>query len=825
MNLLHCPRCGKALPPAEPGSEPRCPECEAAALRYEEGLTGPPTVSIREGQPAADTDPGAEENQRTINLSHQPGLSTGGPDRSGAGKFGPEYYDFLSPPERPDELGRLGPYRILRVLGAGGMGVVYEADEPLLERRVALKVLLPALAVSASSRQRFLREARTAAKIEHERIVAIFQVGEERGIPYLAMPLLKGESLDARLHREGRQPVAEVLRIGREVADALAAAHDRGMVHRDIKPGNIWLEGAACKVKLLDFGLARSLERDNMPITQQGSLVGTPAFMSPEQAAGQEVDARCDLFSLGCVLYHVSTGTLPFQGANAVSTLMAVMNRQPLAPLDIYPGLPPALSALIMRLLAKRPADRFSSARAVIEALGAVDPSTAVQPVAPTPTLRVSGPVEIQQTMTAAPTAIIPPDVTTSEVPTPVVPPTSMPPTSVPPTSMPPTSVPRNPRRWPLYAGIAGIGLLLAGGVFLLPPIISRLGGPGGGAGDTIEIGIAFGTEKEKWFNEAVRDFAATPEGKNITIQLIPMGSLEGGQAVSAKEDKRIHVWSPASSLYKQNFVRDWQRKHPGHEPIAHEASLALTPMVFVFWKDRYDLFVAKYKKVSFPTIIQAIEEKQGWEGIGGKPEWGMFRFGHTNPTQSNSGLMTLLLIACEFNGGKLPTAADLAGSDLGASLARLERGVAGMPHSTGTLMNDMVTKGPSAYDAIFVYESVALDYLKAARGRWGDLHVTYPRVNHWSGNPYYILDVPWSSKEQRQAAQAFLTFLLSEPMQKRALQHGFRPANLDVPIREADSPFVRYQDSGVSVDVGTVCPPPSKEIIDELLQLWERSK
>src|SRR5262245_10953564 len=354
MNLLRCPQCGEDVRLDEAAGEICCPRCGAAIPRGDAESAPERTLLVPAGKTGADTDPGPVETQRTVELGTRPAQSTGGPAQSAGypapGTFGPELYDFLSPPQEADELGRMGPYRILRVLGAGGMGVVYEAEEPALERRVALKVLLPALAASASARQRFLREARAAAKVEHERIVPIFQVGEERGLPYLAMPLLKGESLETRIRREGRLPMGEALRIGREVADALAAAHERGLIHRDIKPGNIWLEGAAAMVKLLDFGLARSLETDSAPLTQQGSLVGTPAFMAPEQAAGLTVDARCDLFSLGCVLYQTTTGQLPFQGATAVLTLMAVMQRQPLPPAFVRPDVPPALSDLIMRL-------------------------------------------------------------------------------------------------------------------------------------------------------------------------------------------------------------------------------------------------------------------------------------------------------------------------------------------------------------------------------------------------------------------------------------------------------------------------------------------
>ena len=192
-------------------------------------------------------------------------------------------FDFLAAPEKPDEIGRLGPFRILQVLGCGGMGVVFRAESLDLERLVALKVMLPSVAASASACERFLREAQTAASIEHKHVVTIYQVGEDRGVPYLAMQLLKGESLDERLQRQRKLPLAEVLRIGREVALGLAAAHERGLIHRDIKPANLWLEGEHGRIKILDFGLARAAQ-DSEHLTQSGLIVGTPAYMAPEQA-------------------------------------------------------------------------------------------------------------------------------------------------------------------------------------------------------------------------------------------------------------------------------------------------------------------------------------------------------------------------------------------------------------------------------------------------------------------------------------------------------------------------------------------------------------
>jgi len=289
-----------------------------------------------------------------------------------------ESYSFLSPPQAADEMGRLGTYRVLKVLGAGGMGVVFHAEDAQLQRPVALKVMKQSFADGEAARQRFLREAQATAKVKHDHIVVIHQVGEDGGVPFLAMEFLEGESLDDRLKRAGGGqgdsplPVGEVLRIGREIAEGLAAAHERELIHRDIKPGNIWLEGSRGRVKILDFGLARPRE-DDAHLTQSGIVVGTPAYMAPEQARGHALDGRCDLFSLGTVLYRLGTGQLPFKGPDKVAIVLAVqMDRVP-PPRDLNPELPAALSDLVLWLLAKDRDDRPASAQVVADKLLAIE--------------------------------------------------------------------------------------------------------------------------------------------------------------------------------------------------------------------------------------------------------------------------------------------------------------------------------------------------------------------------------------------------------------------------------------------------------------------
>lgn len=276
---------------------------------------------------------------------------------------------FLAPPQGPDEIGRLGKFRILKILGSGGMGVVLLAEDARLRRQVALKVMRKAQAANPIQRQRFLREAEAAAALDHDHIVPIYEVDESNGVPYLAMKLLVGETLEERLNRQGRLKPDEIIRIAQETAEGLATAHERGLVHRDIKPANIFLEEGKDRVKILDFGLVQTRDED-VRLTQENFLLGTPAYMSPEQASGdQPTDHRTDLFSLGSVLYRMATGELPFKGRTALNVLTALATRRPRPPADVQPDVPKPLSDLIMHLLEKSPERRPKSARAVIAAL------------------------------------------------------------------------------------------------------------------------------------------------------------------------------------------------------------------------------------------------------------------------------------------------------------------------------------------------------------------------------------------------------------------------------------------------------------------------
>jgi urea transport system substrate-binding protein len=371
-----------------------CEKCRQTLESLQAATIAPPTPPLL--NPASDTNAGDLGQQSSIPaITWTSSFMPIGPgdDRAVTPSFDPcvstpSSFSFLSPPREASEIGWLGDYSITALLGQGGMGFVFDAFDTHLHRRVALKVLKPELAADASFRERFVQEARAAAALPDEYIITIYRVGVENNVPYLAMKFLHGESLEQRLQNDDRLLLHEVLRIGREIALGLSAAHERGLIHRDIKPANLWLETPppeeggpsgsrlSCeflyRVKILDFGLARPIN-DTRRLTATGLIVGTPSYLAPEQARGLPLDHRCDLFSLGCVLYRMVTGILPFDGPNTMAqlTALAVDDPQPIE--QLAPDVPAGLRQLIHQLLARNPDERPATARAVAESLRALE--------------------------------------------------------------------------------------------------------------------------------------------------------------------------------------------------------------------------------------------------------------------------------------------------------------------------------------------------------------------------------------------------------------------------------------------------------------------
>jgi ABC-type Fe3+ transport system substrate-binding protein len=540
--------------------------------------------------------------------------------------------------------------------------------------------------------------------------------------------------------------------------------------------------------------------------------MGTPSYVAPEIVMGTVEDGRSDQYSLGLTVHETLTGRNEMSGPSPSATLVNQTRISPTPLIEVQPQLPLRLSDAVDRALSKDPERRFPNCVALArEILSEV----------PTGELAAAG-----STLSSG-------LFKTGSSPTPSLARTVE-------ARMVPAKAGVN-RRLLLGAGIAG-GVVAIGGVatWLLGSGALRRaddqsdrvddevhGGSSTALRHQVAITIAYGSEKKKWLIPAAEEFRKTPLGRSITITLRDKGSVEGARAVlDGPGNEPIHVWSPASSAYTDVFVRDWTEQH-GNSPILEARDLALTPMVFVLWKSRYDAFLEKYEKVSFQTIAKAMAEPRGWAAIANRPEWGSsFKFSHTDPHQSNSGLLALVLMAYDFFAKQRDLqVADIASPEFRDWLASFERNVArtgsGLIHSTGTLMEEMVKRGSSEFDAVLVYENLAIDFMSAARERWGDegaLQVAYPDPNVWNGHPYYILDVPWSSPDQRSAAKLFLDFLLSDPIQSSALKHGFRPGNASLGVNSPDSPLVQAEPIGVRIKIPPTCEAPRAEVVTMLL-------
>jgi len=274
---------------------------------------------------------------------------------------------ILQKSEQADSLGRLDNYEIKRVIGRGAFGIVLEAFDSKLRRSVAIKLLAPTLATSREESQKFLSEAQAVAAIRHENVIQIYSI-EENPIPHLVMEYIPGKTLQSLVDETGPLPLSDVLRIGQQIANGLDAAHQKGLVHRDIKPSNILLEQEKDHlVKITDFGLARDI--NNISSTQWGLIVGTPMYMAPEQAEGDQIDQRSDLFSLGSVLYFMITGRTPFEGTSAMTILNQVTREIPAPIQSIVPSVPDSICRIVNTLHSKNPENRYRTAREVADLL------------------------------------------------------------------------------------------------------------------------------------------------------------------------------------------------------------------------------------------------------------------------------------------------------------------------------------------------------------------------------------------------------------------------------------------------------------------------
>ena len=737
---------------------------------------------------------------------------------------------------------KIGKYEIEEELGRGSMGVVYRARDPLLDRYVALK-LISTEALDDMSRQLFEREAKAVARMSHPNIVVVYEFDYFEKQPYIAMELLKGSSLEDTV-LENPLKLSLSLSVVHQVLSGLQHAHEQGVVHRDIKPTNILLTESNL-VKIMDFGIARLAA--SASTATEGFVLGTPEFMSPEQVKAETLDGRTDIFSVGSLLYWLFTNHTPFDADTAEQVMVKIVNDEPeqLQVKGVSIRLQKALQLILNRALAKDPMERYSTAGAMADEIKALITLLEEQPhlededeeLEMADTMQLSVP----KFATVRKTAQIKPPVVTEtkpqeEEPPPIektipladiLPEVLSQPAPVSekkeekkveqePVMVPPMEPSR--RLSGLHIAIALI-ILLVGAWGAYRAIFSTKKPPARAivpASSPIELSVACSTEKLRWTQHVLDKFAQTPAGRNIRMNLNTEPSALETDSIF-QEQKHYQVWWPPSTL-ETSVVKQESRKLLGGD---HQ-SVVLNPMVFIMWKERYEAFVKRYKTVNFETISQALMQDSGWNGISKRPDWGSFSFGFADPDKTNSGSLMLLLLTHEYlTKTSSLNMDDVQNPDLKKFLTDLKKKTTSKSNSAKDVMEEMIRKGPSTYSIAFVYENLAMEYLKDAKNRWGDYQVVYPIYNYWNENPLYVLDSEWSSPEQKKASEIFLQYLTGEVVQRDSLQYGFRPTLTSVAVQIPGSPFVDLQNLGFRADIGAVVQDPTPEAFQALKDLW----
>jgi hypothetical protein len=348
---------------------------------------------------------------------------------------------------------------------------------------------------------------------------------------------------------------------------------------------------------------------------------------------------------------------------------------------------------------------------------------------------------------------------------------------------------------------------------------------------EKVTVPILYSSEKEEWLRDAVAEFAK--DHPNIDVELEAKGSLEAVRALLSGEKKPV-LWSPADSLAVNLLSTQWQLAK-GADPLVRNGtiwprSLLLTPLVFVGWESRAKTLLGGAPDLTWTRLRDAVASKKGWAGLGGDPAWAYVKFGHTDPAKSNSGLQTLVLMAYGFYdrqvGLTVPDVTSQRFQDFVRAIEAGRRSQDFAASSTGPFMENFIRQGPSLYDFIVVYEATAIAEMPRAAGRWESLRVFYPSVNVWSDHPMCLLNTDWVTPAQRQAATLLVDYLMTPAVQQRALRHGFRPGNLDVPVvsQDPDNPFNRYRTAGVRVEVPRIASTPDGVVLQALLQTYQRN-
>lgn len=749
-----------------------------------------------------------------------------------------------------------GRYRIVRLAGKGGFGAIYEAQDTRFQpnRTVAVKEM-SAAHLDADEKARFIPSVRLEAdllsQLKHPLIPDVMDFFDENGNAYLVMEFIRGITLERELqYTKGSLDERLVLVWAVQLCDVLNYLHTRPqpIIFRDLKPTNIMVT-AEKRIKLIDFGIARIFK---VEATSDTKTLGSRNYAAPEQYGLGQSDPRTDIYGLGATLYMLLTGTAPTE------SLVRQANLWPFrTPRELNPRISAITERIVLKAMALDPKDRFQSASEMYYAIrssGLISITTGG--LYPTSTRMLDSLSKPQIPPVSGVSGILPQPNPTPQLLTPV-PGTSggmtlpnpyggtLPangpsgpfvPTPIPNPSLPPPPPPPGPkdisRRRLLAGGIGAAAVLALGGTALGYILLSK--GPEAAA-NAISISFTCSTEKVDWMQASVEAFhnsGATLGGKTIQIELDLRGSVDAQQKILNGTIQPI-IWSPASLLELNQLNAAWQQAHAGKDIIITSGNLqpkelVFSPLVFAVWQERAQILLKHYTSIDWPSIHNALTQKS-WSDIGGNDNWGQVKFGHTRPDQSNSGLLTITLLAYSFfqeqRGLTIPQVDD---PGFLKYFNDIEGAVTGFGKSSGTFItNVVIPMGPPAFDIVATYENLVLTKQKLAQqAQHQALQLFYPSLNIVSDHPFAILQGSWVTREQQMAAQIFRDFLLSPQQQRLALTTGFRPANLAVQITDnvPGNKFLQQSSNNITIhsQIQPLAQFPNADVINELIKLWK---
>lgn len=761
-----------------------------------------------------------------------------------------------------------GRYQIVCLTGRGGFGAIYEARDTRFQS-------LPLVAVKEMSDAHldaddldyallsFRQEADLLAQLEHPNMPAVIDFFEEKNKAYLVMEFIRGTTLKQE-QDAARSPLDEkrVLGWALQLCDVLHYLHTRPqpIIFRDLKPSNVMVTKKG-QIKLIDFGIARFFKEDALKDTRS---LGSSGFAAPEQYGLYQSDARTDIYALGATLYILLTGVAP---ADSIVRQASAESLKP--PRTLNPALSQAVESIVLKAIALEPANRYQSASEMfyeILATGIVafthktdllaenegllqagssqtlrsgTRKTSLTVVQRTPAINGSAPVQSGPSQ-AAKSALPPIDASHPDdkiVQFPTLSSLHAPFTPIPPPPPPPPDRQQLiSRRNLLIGGIGAAATIgsIALAADLFPHASTERTGASGIVGPPITVRFTCSTEKDIWIKACVEAFHKSNtvvDGSSIQIELDLRGSLDAQQNI-LNSSIQPTLWSPASFLELNQLSAAWQSAHAGKDVLISSGDLqpkglVFSPLVFAVWQERATVLLKKYASIDWPSIHDALKVSN-WADIGGQTTWGPVKFGHTRPDKSNSGLLTIVLLAYAF----FKEQRGLTDSQIDSAhflnyFNDIEGSVYGFGRSSGTFMTNVVIPlGPPQYDIVATYENLILINQKNAQKiQHQPLELFYPGLNIVSDHPLAILQGSWVTPAQQRAAQVFRDFLLQPRQQRLALTMGFRPANPDISITDPMPGNVFLQQSPaiqVRSQIQPLAQPPTSAIIGEIIRQWQ---